>query len=387
MIYLDYNASTPVHPKVMEKILPYFQEDFANASSVHQLGQKARKAVEDARAQLAQFIGADSPDEIIFTSGGTEANNMAIKGALASSKKGKRIVSSAIEHSAVRTVLKHLAEEEKIDNVIVPVERNGIIGPDHVDDAITPDTALVCIMAANNELGTIQPIAEIAEICQKKQVPFLVDAIQLAGKKQIRVKELGADFLSLSGHKFGGPKGVGILYIKKGTRVHSLIEGGKQEKNRRGGTENVPGIVGMGAAAEIVSENLSAEAARISWLRDLFEDLLLKSIPLSFVNGDKNQRICNTSNICFPFTESSTALMALDLKGIACSSGSACAAGSVDPSHVLLAIGLEKEQAHASLRFSLGHQTTEEQIREAVKIITETITKLRENHPLWKKGL
>jgi cysteine desulfurase len=241
-------------------------------------------------------------------------------------------------------------------------------------------------MCANNEVGTIQPAAYIADICRQKKVLFHTDAVQLAGKERIRVSEIGADLISLSGHKFGAPKGVGVIYVRKGTRIESLIQGGRQEKNRRGGTENVPGIVGLGVAAQLAEKNLPAESAFLKSLRDLFENKVLSQVPHSFLNGDKKERICNTSNICFPFTDSSSMIMALDLKGVSCSSGSACAAGSADPSHVLLAMGLPQDKAHASLRFSVGHSTTEEEIKNAAAIIVETVARLRESHPLWKQA-
>lgn len=385
-IYLDNNASTPVRPDVFEAMVPYLKGEYANASSIYQLGQHARKAIEDARAAAATLVGADDPNEIIFTSGGTESNNTAIKGVVAAYKsKGKRVVTSAIEHSAVRNVIKELEQLEMADNVVVPVQPNGIVNVDAVDDAITPDTALVTIMAANNEIGTIQPIAAIADICKKKGVIFHTDAVQMAGKLSIRVNDLGVDLLSLSGHKFGAPKGVGILYIRKGTRMYGLLQGGRQEKNRRAGTENVPGIVGIGVAAQLAIKNLSADQKHYAHLRDLLESLLFQNVPSISLNGDKNDRVANTTNICFDFTDSTAMITALDLKGVMCSNGSACIAGSPDPSHVLLAMGLPQEKAHAALRFSIGHETTEDDVRAAATVITETVARQRKTHPLWKE--
>ncbi len=386
LIYLDHNASTAVRPEAFEAMLPYLSEDYGNASSLHQLGQRARKAIEDARVKIQKFIGADSPDEIIFTSGGTESNNAIIRGVTEALKsKGKRVVSSSIEHSAVRTPLRMMGEAGEIDNVLVPVQPNGIVRVSDVDDAITPDTVLVSIMAANNEVGTLQPIKEISAICKKKGVLLHSDAVQLAGKHPVNVNDMGVDFLSLSGHKFGSMKGVGVLYIRKGTRMAAFIRGGKQERNRRGGTENVPGIVSMGAAAEAAMKDLATESTRMKGLRDLFEELILAGSTHVFVNGDKEKRSCNTSNLCFEFTDSSELLMALDLQGVATSTGSACQAGSSEASHVLLAMGLPQEKAHASLRFSFGHPSTEADARNAAKIIISTVAKLRDKNPIWRE--
>jgi len=386
MIYFDCNATTPVLPEVLEAMLPYLRDEFGNASSVHQLGQRSRKAIEDARAQVAGFIGAE-PSEIVFTSGGTESNNFAIKGALAAKRiPGKRVVSSAIEHSSVRDVLRFLSDTGQIDNVIAPVERNGIVTPEAFRDATTDDTFLVCLMSANNETGAIQPMAAVAESSRKKGALVHCDAVQSGGKLPIDVSALGADTLALSGHKFGAPKGTGVLYVRKGTRLASLIHGGRQERNRRGGTENVAGIVGLGRAAEHAKQALGAEAVRIRQLRDLLEGLLMKQVPSTLINGDREKRVGNTTNVCFEYTDSSAMVMALDLKGIACSNGSACAAGSPDASHVLLAMGLPQDKAHASIRFSLGHMTKEEDIKAAVPLIAETVSRLRKSNPLWAQA-
>ncbi len=386
-IYLDHNASTPVYPEVLEAMLPYLKEDYGNSSSLHQYGQRAKKAIHEAREVMASFINAESADEIIFTSGGTESNNTAIKGAFGgTTQTGKRFVTSAIEHSAVRHVIQHLAETRNADNVVVPVQPNGIVKLSDVEEAVTSDTILVSIMSVNNEIGTIQPIAEIAKICKKKNVPFHTDGVQAGAKIPIDVQAWGVDMLSLSGHKIGGPKGVGILYIRKGTRLSSLIQGGTQQKNRRGGTENTAGSVGMAVAAKIVMKNFQEETSRIKRLRDKFESEILAQVPNTFMNGEKDKRSCNTSNICFEYTDSSQMVMALDLKGVACSNGSACAAGNPEPSHVLLALGLPQDKAHGSLRFSLGHTTTDEEIAKAIPIIRDTVARVRETHPLWKKA-
>lgn len=386
LIYLDHNATTPIRPEAFEAMLPFLKDAYGNASSIHQLGQRSRKAIEEARAQIAAFVAADSADEIVFTSGGTESNNAILRGAVEASRaKGRRVVSTAIEHSSVRTPLEHLGTIGEIDNVVVPVQSNGIVRAADIDDAMTPDTVLVSVMAANNEVGTLQPLKEISALCKKKNVPLHADAVQLAGKHSIKVNELGVDLLALSGHKFGAPKGAGVLYIRKGTRLAGLIIGGRQEKNRRGGTENVAGIVAMSAAAQAAMKELDGESARIRKLRNLFEELILAKVTHCSVNGDKEQRTCNTSNICFDYTESAGMLMALDLKGVACSSGSACHAGSADASHVLLAMGLPQEKAHASLRFSLGHTTAEAEVRQAAEIIADTVGRQRETNPIWRE--
>jgi cysteine desulfurase len=384
-IYLDHNATTPVRREAIDAMLPFMRESYGNASSLHFEGQAARRALEKARERLAAFVGAESPEEIIFTSGGTESNNMAIQGGVGTSR-GRRLISSAIEHSAVRTVARVMGETGRAESVFIPVNSHGIVDPADVEDAIVADTALVSIMAANNEVGTLQPVKAIADICRAKGVRFHTDAVQLAGKAHVRVNEIGCDMLTLSGHKFGAPKGTGIIYVRRGTRLSALMIGGLQEKNRRGGTENVPGIVALGVAAELAEKELDAEATKLKALRDLFEKLVLDAVPKCSVNGDREYRICNTTNICFDHTDNSAMLMALDLKGVACSSGSACAAGSPDPSHVLLAMGLPQHKAHASLRFSLGHGLEEWQIRSAVAKIAEAATQVRESHPLWKEA-
>lgn len=388
MIYLDHNASTPLRPEALEAMMPYLRNEFGNASSIHQAGQRARKAIEDARAELARFIGADSPDEIIFTAGGTESNNFAIKGAVAENRRtGRRVVSSAIEHSSVRSVLRDLVVDGDIDNVVIPVESNGMVRAKDVEDALTSDTILVSIMAANNETGVLQPVRDIAQICRERKIVFHTDAVQLGGKLPVRVNELGVDLLTLSGHKIGAAKGVGILYVRRGTRLRSLIHGGKQEKNRRAGTENVAGIVSMGVAARLTALHLDAEVEHVRKLRDEFEAQVLKAVPRAFVNGDPAHRIANTTNIAFECVDSSEMIMALDLKGVACSSGSACHAGSAEASHVLLAMGLPQDKAHSAIRFSFGHTTTEQDARTAAFAVADTVERLRKNHPLWREAV
>ncbi len=384
-IYLDHNATTPVRPEAAAAMTAYLSQHFGNASSMHAEGQAARRALEDAREKMASFIGAEDPSEVIFTSGGTESNNMALKGSLVAGGNN-RIVTSAIEHSSARLPIGALVSSGRATSTAVKVGSDGIVNVADVEAAITPDTALVSIMTANNEIGTIQPADQIGALCRKKGVPFHSDAVQIAGKSKINVNTIGCDLLTLSGHKFGAPKGVGLLYVRKGTRLSALIHGGHQEKNRRGGTENVAGIVAMATAAECDTEEMEAESVRLGRLRDLFESLVLAKTPLTTVNGNRTLRTCNTSNLCFEYTDNSALLMALDMQGIACSSGSACAAGNPEPSHVLLALGLTQDRAHASLRFSLGHNNTEEQIRMAAAAITQSVARLRETHPMWKEA-
>lgn len=388
MIYLDHNATTPLRSEVLEAMAPYLTGEFGNPSSVYRIGQRARKAVEDARLRMAEFIGADDPAEIVFTSGATEANNTAIKGTLAAGPPAARgIVTSAIEHSSVRSVIRHLFDEGRIEARIAAVRSDGVVDPSAVREEARDGTVLVAIMAVNNEIGTIQPVADIARIAAAVGAPFLVDAAQAAGKIEIDVNEWGADLLTLSAHKFGGPKGVGVLYVRKGTRLAALVHGGSHERNRRAGTENVAGIVGMAKAADVAAAELAEHAGRIGALRDRLERGLIAAIPRSFVNGRVDRRVPNTSNICFEYTDSSSLLMALDLRAdIACSNGSACQTGSVEASPVLLAMGLPQEQAHASLRFSLGHETTPHDIDRAIPAIISTVNDLRQNHPLWKEA-
>jgi len=385
-IYLDYNATSPIRPEVLEAMMPYLKDDFGNPSSLYLVGQRARKAVEGARAKIAEFIGARDPDEIVFTSGGTEADNLAIKGAaLGNIRKAKRIVISAIEHSAVREAASFLRKVDSFQVVEKPVEPSGAIDPDDFDEFLTPDTTLVSIMAVNNETGVIQPVDKFSPGLRRKGILFHTDAVQAAGRIKIDVDGWGADLLTLSGHKFGAPKSVGILYVRKGTRMEGLIQGGSQEKNRRGGTENVAAIVGMGVAADLAKKELEKESIRIQKMRDNLEGTLLSRIPNSFVNGAGAKRVANTTNICFEYTESSKMIMALDLKGVSASNGSACASGNPNPSHVLLAMGLPQDKAHASMRFSLGHSNTEEEIKKAAEIIVQTVSEVRATNPLWKE--
>ena len=383
-IYIDHNATTPVAPEVADAMIPYLTEIYGNASSVHSLGQEARAAVEKARGQVAGLIGVRAK-EITFTSGGTEADNLAIHGIVgASDKKKKHIITTTIEHSAVLQTCRAL-ETEGARATYVPVNGQGVVDPEEIRKAITPDTVLISVMQANNELGTVQPIAEIANIAREHKVPFHTDAVQAAGKIPVSVEELGVDLLSLSAHKIYGPKGVGALWIRGALPIKPLIFGGKDQRARRPGTENVAGIVGFGAAAELVRLSLEEEGKRLSALRDRLEQEILERVPYAAVSGREAVRTPNTSNIYFDFVEGEALVIALDLKGIACSTGAACSSGAVEPSHVLTAIGLPLERARASMRFSLGRLTTEEAIDQIVETLPGAVEQLRALSPRYKK--
>ena len=384
-VYLDYAATTPTYPKVAEAIRPYFTEIFGNPSSIHRFGQDARKAVESAREKVASLIGAN-PDEIVFTSGGTEADNFALEGvAFANEKKGNHIITSKIEHHAVTECAEFLAERG-FNISYLPVDKFGIVDPEDVKKTITDKTILVSIMHANNEIGTIEPISEIAKIVKEKGIYFHTDAVQTAAHVPINAKDLGVDLLSISGHKFYGPKGVGALYIKKGTRMVPFLHGGGQEKNRRASTENVPDIVGMGVACEMAIEEMAAEALRETALRDKLIKGILDRIPDVILNGHPTNRLPNNVNVAIKYVEGESILLNLDMMGIAGSSGSACTSGSLEPSHVLLAIGLPHEIAHGSLRLTPGRQTTDDDINYVLETLPPIIDKLRAMSPMYKKG-
>ena len=383
-VYLDYNSTTPVAPEVLEAMLPYFSCEAGNASSIHSPGQRARAGVERARTSVAALIGARA-SEIVFTSGGTESDNLAIFGILgASPTQPKHVITTTIEHHAVLNTCQAL-EREGVEVTYVPVSGQGMVDPGNIRRTIRLDTLLITVMHANNELGTVQPVEEIGKIAAEADIYFHTDAVQTAGKLPIRVDEIGADLLSISAHKLRGPKGVGALYVRKGTRLHPLFYGGHHERDRRPGTENVPGIVGLGRAAELAMANMAADAARIAGLRDRLERELVARVPHARVNGAGAPRTPNTANIVFPFVEGEALVIALDLKGIACSTGAACSAGAVEPSHVLTAIGLAPEEARASLRFSLGHDTTDEEIDCAISVIPGAVEHLRELSPMYQK--
>jgi len=383
-VYLDYNSTTPVAPEVLDAMLPYFTREPGNASSIHSFGQRARAAVERAREHVAALIRA-RPAEVVFTSGGTESDNLAILGIVnASPAQRKHVISTQIEHHAVLNTCQAL-ERDGVDVTYVPVSGQGIVDPDDVRRALRPETLLITVMHANNELGTLQPVEEIGRIAAEADVFFHADAVQSAGKLPLDVEALGVDLLSLSAHKVRGPKGVGALYVRKGARLRPLLHGGHHERDRRPGTENVPGIVGLGRAAELAAANLPADAARVASLRDTLECEITARVPHARVNCAGAPRTPNTSNITFPFAEGEALVIALDLKGVACSTGAACSAGAVEPSHVLTAIGLPADEARASLRFSLGHDTTGAEIDYALSVIPGAVEHLRELSPLYHK--
>ena len=379
-IYLDYNSTTPVDPRVLAAMLPYLAENFGNANSIHSSGQRARAAVDVARQAVAELLGAKAA-EIVFTCGGMEADNLAIFGIVnPCDQPRKHVVTTAIEHHAVLNTAQAL-EKQGVDVTYVPVSREGIVDPEDIREAIRPETVLLSVMLANNEIGTIQPIEEIGRIAAEEDVYFHCDAVQAAGKMAIDVRKLGVDLLSISGHKLYAPKGVGALFVKAGTELGPMFFGGHHERDRRPGTENVPGIVGLGKAAQLAMENLDADAARLAALRDRFENALL-ALPGVRVNGSMPGRAPNTSNLSFDAAGGEALVIALDLQGVMCSSGAACSSGAVEPSHVLTAIGLTPDQARSSLRFSLGRPTTEQEIDDAIRIIPPVVERLRALSPL-----
>jgi len=383
-IYLDYNATTPLHPRVLEAMLPYYKSIFGNASTIYSFGQEARKAIDDAREALACLIGAE-PEEMVFTSGGTEADNFALKGVASALKgKGGHIITSSIEHHAVLSTCKYL---EKMGKKItyLPVDRYGRVDPERVKEAITSETILISIIHANNEIGTIEPIVEIGKIARACGIYFHTDAVQTVGKIPINVNETGIDLLSLSAHKLYGPKGIGALYIRKSTKIHPLIYGGEQERKRRAGTENVSCIVGLGEAAKIASKKMKQEYIYVKKLRDKLENKIKDNIDYIRFNGHPTERLPNTSNVSFEFIEGESLVLNLDLKGIAASTGSACASGSLEPSHVLSAIGVPPAIAQGSIRFSLGRGSKEEDIDYTVENLVEIVGRLREMSPLFPR--
>lgn len=383
-VYFDHNATTPVDKEVLEAMLPYFSAEYGNASSIHSFGQGTRAAVEHARSAVAKLLGAKA-SEIVFTSGGTESDNLAIFGIAEGAPAGrKHIITTQIEHSASLNSCQALAQRG-IDVTFLPVSRDGVLDAGDVRRALRPETVLVTVMHANNEIGTLQPLEEIGRIAAEADVWFHADAVQSAGKLPLDVERLGVDLLSISAHKIYGPKGVGALYVRTGTKLEPVFHGGHHERDRRPGTENVPGIVGMGRAAELALEKLAEDAARVSSLRDKFETGVLAAVPDAHVNGAGAVRVPNTSNISFSEVASESLLIALDLKGLACSSGSACSSGAVTPSHVLTAIGLRAAEARASLRFSLGRHTTEADVDFALRMIPGEVSRLRAISPQKKK--
>ncbi|OIP27167.1 MAG: cysteine desulfurase NifS [Dehalococcoidia bacterium CG2_30_46_9] len=382
-IYLDHAATTPTHPEVVKAMLPYFTGAFGNPSSIYSYGQEARAVIEEARAKVAELIYARS-EEIVFTSGGTEADNFALEGiAYANEHKGNHIITTSIEHHAVLEACKFL-ERRGFRITYLPVDGYGLVDPQAVKKAITTKTILISVMHANNEVGTIEPIGEISKIAREVGICFHTDAVQTVGHIPVNVDELGVDMLSVSAHKFYGPKGVGALYIRKGTRLVPFMHGGEQEKRRRAGTENVPAIVGFGRAAELARQEMSKEAERLTNLRDKLIKGLLEQIDHIRLNGHPTKRLPNNVNVSVDFVEGESMLLNLDLEGICASTGSACSSSSLEPSHVLLALGLSPEQAHGSLRFSLGKENTEEDMGRVLKVLPGIVAKLRAMSPLLK---
>lgn len=383
-VYLDHNATTGVAPEVLDAMLPYLSSEYGNAASIHTFGQKARAAVETAREQVAALIGARA-QEIVFTSGGTEADNHAIFGAVAAASESRpHVITSSLEHQAVLNSCQAL-EKQGADVTYLAVDREGRVRPDEMRQALRKETVLITIMHANNELGTVEPLDEIGRIAGEAGICFHTDAVQSAGKLPIDVNALGVDLLALSGHKLYAPKGVGGLYIRGGTRLRQFLYGGHHQRGYRPGTENVPGIVGLGKAAELARQSLSQDAARISGLRDRLEHQIVARVPHARVNAAHALRTPNTANITFQGIEGEALVIALDLKGLACSTGAACSLGSVEPSHVLTAIGLPPEEARASLRFSLGRHTTVADIDFALQIVPAAVDHLRELSPSYRR--
>ena len=383
-VYLDNAATTKLDEEVLQEMIPYLKENYGNASSIYKLGRESRKAVEDAREKIAKVLNC-KPDEIYFTAGGSESDNTAIKGiARANKKKGNHIITSKIEHPAVLETCKQL-EKEGFEISYISVDETGIINLEELKEAIKSTTILITIMYANNEIGTIQPIEEIGKIAKENNIYFHTDAVQAVGCIRIDVQKLNIDSLSLSGHKFYGPKGVGALYVRAGVKFEKFVNGGHQERNKRAGTENVAGIVGMGKAIELAYNNLDEHNNKIKELRDYYIEQVKEKVPYIIINGNMKKRLPGNSNISFRFIEGEGLLLNLDLQGICASSGTACTSGSLEPSHVLLAIGVSHEIAHGSLRITIGKYNTKEEIDYLVKNLVEIVNRLRKMSPLWKK--
>ena len=387
-IYLDNSATTPLNPHVLEAMLPFFTDKFGNASSIHSFGREANRAVSEAREIIAECINA-RPSEIYFTSGGTESDNWALKGAVYVSKnKYKHIITTQIEHPAILNTCTEL-EKQNVEITYMNPSKEGMINPKELSNLITENTILTSIMFANNEIGTLQPIKEAARICREQSVLFHTDAVQAMDSQKIDVKELGIDMLSMSAHKFYGPKGIGVLFVKTGSRLGKLINGGEQERGLRAGTTPTPLIVGMAKALEISVRDREKNNQRILRLRNMFIDRVLSEIPYVYLNGNRENRLPNNVNLSFAFIEGESVLMRLDLAGIAVSSGSACASGSLEASHVILSLGVKEELAHSTIRFSLGVDTTEQQMDYVFNVLKKTVDDLRRMSPLYdyEKGI
>jgi len=384
-VYLDNNATTPVLPEILEAMRPYFGEHFGNASSIHHHGQETRAAVERSRESVAALLACRAA-EVVFTSGGTEADNLAIFGL---TREGDHIITSTIEHHAVLNACKHLAETGRCDVTYIPVDGRGLLDPDDVKRAIRPNTKLITIMLANNETGVVQPVAEIGKIAAEADIYFHTDAVQAPGKIAIDVNEIGCDLVTISGHKLHAPQGVGALYVRKGTQLEPMLYGGSHERSRRAGTENVPGVVGLGKAAELATAGLErGDGTRMAAARDRLDRELLKleasGLNGADSNGGRAPRVPNTTNIYFDGIEGEALVIALDLKGLAVSTGAACSSGAIEPSHVLTAMGMSRDRAKASIRFSLGKQNTEEDVDFALGLIPETVARLRDLSPVYR---
>lgn len=384
MIYFDHAATTPIKPGVIEEMMPYFTNKFGNASSIYSIGRESKKAIEEARERVAKALGAMAR-EIFFTGSGSEADNWAIKGvAYSNREKGNHIITTAIEHHAVLHTCQYL-ESDGFEVTYLQVDENGLVSPEQVRNAIKPNTILITVMFANNEIGTVQPIAEIGKIAKENNIYFHTDAVQAIGNIPINVNELNIDLLSLSAHKFYGPKGVGALYIRKGVKITTFLHGGAQERGRRASTENIPGIVGLGKAIELATNNIEQYNKKLIELRDRTIEEITEKVPFIKLNGDRYKRLPGNVNFSFEFIEGESLLLMLDMKGIAASSGSACTSGSLDPSHVLLAIGLAHEIAHGSLRISFGDENTHEDVDYLMEVLPSIVERLREMSPLYEK--
>lgn len=386
-VYMDNGAGMPLDTRVFESMKPYYFEDYGNPSSSHSSGNKAKEALAEAREKVAKLIGAERPQEIIFTSGGTESNNLALKGAaFRNIKKGNHIITTSIEHISVVNICK-LLQKQNYKITYIPVDNQGIVDLKKLENAITDKTILITAIYANGEIGTIQPIKEIGSLAEENKIIFHVDAVAASGKVPINVKEENIDLVSLSSNDMNGPKGVGALYVKKGTKIQPIIQGGGQENGIRSGTENIPGIVGMGKAAEIALKNMASETKHLTQLRDKLIGTVLEKIPYSFLNGHPTKRLPNNANLRFSYIEGESLILGLDMYGIQVSSGSACTSKTLEPSHALMAIGLAHEEAHGSLVFTLGKQNSEEDVDYVTEVLPDVVKRLRALSPLTPKEL